>query len=117
MSHHITQDHWQETSNKKKEYVQPDGFFASSLWRLWIKTKTTFALSMMEPWEILLIFVITITMTMFVTVGLFRYFPHSIVSATRRANYYFSGADSFASAAVESFKSDDWMTNGRSTEL
>lgn len=55
MSHHITQDHWQETSNKKKEYVQPDGFFASSLWRLWIKTKTTFALSMMEPWEILLI--------------------------------------------------------------
>ena len=56
-------------------------------------------------------------MTMFVTVGLFRYFPHSIVSATRRANYYFSGADSFASAAVESFKSDDWMTNGRSTEL
>lgn len=49
----ISQEHLH--SDKKKQYEQPDGFFAGLIWRLWIKTKVTFALSMMEPWEIIII--------------------------------------------------------------
>lgn len=42
-------------SEKKKHYVQPDGVLAKLRWRAWIWLQTTFALSMMEAWEIIVI--------------------------------------------------------------
>ncbi|KAI5119052.1 hypothetical protein M0805_005918 [Coniferiporia weirii] len=88
-----SQEVWRETERKKK-YKQPSGLVANAAWRVWIWTETTFALSLMEPWEIFLIFAIFGITFIFVTVGMVRYFPHAIVSASRRAQYYFSGSDS-----------------------
>ncbi|EJC98059.1 uncharacterized protein FOMMEDRAFT_32255 [Fomitiporia mediterranea MF3/22] len=91
---HSPRDQWQTSSTKKKMYEQPEGFIAKTLWRLWMKTKATFAFSMLEAWEIILIFVITGIVTVLVTIALVRYLPYTILSASRRAHYYLSGQDS-----------------------
>lgn len=44
-----------ETSGKRIHYKEPEGFVARLFWRLWMKFSVTFALSMMETWEIALI--------------------------------------------------------------
>ncbi|KAH8114484.1 hypothetical protein DFH11DRAFT_1594743 [Phellopilus nigrolimitatus] len=98
-------DHWQE-SDRKKKYKQPSGLVSGFIWRIWIWTETTFALSLMEPWEIILIFIVVGIMTMVLTVGLVRYFPHTIMAALQRAQYYFSGSDSL----VKSLKDEAWAS-------
>lgn len=42
-------------AEKKRQFVQPEGFLRRLIWRAWIWLSTTFALSFMEPWEIILI--------------------------------------------------------------
>ncbi|OCB84990.1 hypothetical protein A7U60_g7945 [Sanghuangporus baumii] len=82
-------------SSKKRgyQYQQPEGLIAGFFWRLWMKLTTTFALSMLETWEIVLIFIITGSVTLLVTAAFVRYFPHAVWFATQQARYYLSGSD------------------------
>ena len=103
-----------ECSGKKPpvQYKEPEGLIARFFWRLWTKFTVTFALSMLESWEIALIckkapfsfrpkqtnrfvlqvIIFGVTATL-ITVGLVRYTPQTIALAARRAQYYLSGSD------------------------
>ena len=43
------------TTGTKKMYKQPENSFAALLWRIYLWFSVTFALSVMEPWEKVLV--------------------------------------------------------------
>ncbi|KAF9007740.1 hypothetical protein BDZ89DRAFT_917749, partial [Hymenopellis radicata] len=60
-------------------------------WRMWFES--TFVLSMLEPWEkILLLTILSISITLFMTAAL-KYMPQHLERMQRRAVYYLSGQE------------------------
>ncbi|KAG9002878.1 hypothetical protein FRB90_011294 [Tulasnella sp. 427] len=72
----------------------PTGLIDQWIWekRMWVES--TFALTMLEPWEkIFVCFVFTLIMTLFVF-GMYYYLPHHIHIIYGRAKYYLLGDES-----------------------
>jgi len=62
-------------------------------WRRRIWFESTFVLSLLEPWEKLLIISILAMTCMLVLTGLFKYLPQHIIIMQRRAMYYIWGQE------------------------
>ncbi|KDQ10709.1 hypothetical protein BOTBODRAFT_84035, partial [Botryobasidium botryosum FD-172 SS1] len=61
------------------------------LWRARIWVEATFALSMLEPWEKLLVVSVFLIVTVLLSAGVYRYMPHHLNFIARRARYYLLG--------------------------
>ncbi|THH07002.1 hypothetical protein EW145_g3689 [Phellinidium pouzarii] len=78
---------------KKKRYQQPDGPLAAYIWRLYMCFSTSLALSVMEPWERVLVMSFLGMVLSLIAIGLVRYFPQFILAFLARARYYLFGED------------------------
>ncbi|KAF9479538.1 hypothetical protein BDN70DRAFT_878710 [Pholiota conissans] len=67
-------------------------------WRMWFES--TFVLSMLEPWEKILLLTIFVFFAMLVSVAVLKYLPHHLVFLRRRAMYYLWGPGDLTSAAA-----------------
>ncbi|EJD07823.1 uncharacterized protein FOMMEDRAFT_137984 [Fomitiporia mediterranea MF3/22] len=76
---------------KKKMYKEPDTPYAALLWRLYMWITTTFALSVMEPWEKLLVITTIGFIFALIGIGIVRYMPQFVVDSTQRTQYYLLG--------------------------
>ncbi|KAF8880552.1 hypothetical protein BD779DRAFT_1446183, partial [Infundibulicybe gibba] len=63
------------------------------LWRKRMWFESTFVLSMLEPWEKILLITIFFGIFILVLTGLFRYMPRHLVEMQRRAVYYLWGQE------------------------
>ncbi|KIY69541.1 hypothetical protein CYLTODRAFT_372520 [Cylindrobasidium torrendii FP15055 ss-10] len=60
-------------------------------WRMWLET--TFAISMLEPWEKWLVCIVVFTSAFLFWLGSVRYIPRGIVTMYSHAVYYLSGQE------------------------
>ncbi|KAJ7254632.1 hypothetical protein B0H12DRAFT_972904, partial [Mycena haematopus] len=63
------------------------------LWRGRMWFESTFALSMLEPWEKILLITIFVALFTLVCSGIVTYFPQHLVVMQRRAVYYLWGQE------------------------
>ncbi|KAH7340697.1 hypothetical protein B0J17DRAFT_652436 [Rhizoctonia solani] len=62
------------------------------LWRRQIWFESTFALSMLEPWEKMLIMGVLLFLWSLFLTGAVRYLPNHILRVSTRASYYLTGS-------------------------
>jgi len=89
----------QENAQHQEKYVrpliqEPKGIVAKFFWRIWIFISTTFAFSMMEPWEHILVFAVVGIMLSLFSVGIYSYVPRYAGVAFSQARYYLYGIES-----------------------
>ncbi|CAE7067242.1 unnamed protein product [Rhizoctonia solani] len=71
---------------------RPSSVVKRFLWRRQIWFESTFALSMLEPWEkILIMGVLLLLSSLFVT-GAVRYLPNHVSIVAARASFYITGS-------------------------
>ncbi|EIN05472.1 hypothetical protein PUNSTDRAFT_122374 [Punctularia strigosozonata HHB-11173 SS5] len=87
-------------------YRAPDGAVRRFIWRRKMWAEATFALSMLEPWEKVVVWSIFLGVAVLFLCGLYQYLPHHLDFLRRRAMYYFLGE--------ESGESVSWLTAGAS---
>ncbi|KZP28050.1 hypothetical protein FIBSPDRAFT_947957 [Athelia psychrophila] len=75
-------------------YPRPKNAVGLFLWKRQMWFESTFALSMLEPWEKCLVMTILLTLMTLVTTGLYSYVPVRVVEVQRRAIYYLFGRGS-----------------------
>ncbi|THH20822.1 hypothetical protein EUX98_g8506 [Antrodiella citrinella] len=74
-------------------YRAPDNFIGSLLWRWRLWFEATFALSMLQPWEkVLIMFIVNSVLVLLVT-GILLYFPSHLVTMSKRVMYYLLGTE------------------------
>lgn len=61
------------------------------LWRRQIWFESTFALSMLEPWEKILFMTVILFVSTLSVVGAIRYLPNHVAVISRRALFYLHG--------------------------
>ncbi|KAJ6466913.1 hypothetical protein C8R45DRAFT_938915 [Mycena sanguinolenta] len=69
------------------------GTLAVAFWRGRMWFESTFALSMLEPWEKILLLTIFATLFILVCSGIVMYFPQHLMVMQRRAVYYLWGQE------------------------
>ncbi|KAF9465887.1 hypothetical protein BDZ94DRAFT_1132914, partial [Collybia nuda] len=62
-------------------------------WRRRVWFESTFVLSMLEPWEKVMLMTIFVSLYILVLTGLFRFLPRHLVVMQRRAVYYLWGQE------------------------
>ncbi|XP_006457474.1 hypothetical protein AGABI2DRAFT_56735, partial [Agaricus bisporus var. bisporus H97] len=62
-----------------------------SVWRLQLWFECTFGLTVMEPWERMVVLTFFAVVFLLVFTGLVRYFPEKLVGLQRRTVYYLWG--------------------------
>ncbi|CCM01255.1 uncharacterized protein FIBRA_03304 [Fibroporia radiculosa] len=72
-------------------YKPPHGSFGAFLWRRRVWLETTFALSMMQPWEKVVVVCAASFFLALLLVGMYLYLPHHFVYLHGRALYYLWG--------------------------
>ncbi|KAJ7040738.1 hypothetical protein C8F04DRAFT_913096, partial [Mycena alexandri] len=72
---------------------RPNSNLGVWLWRRRIWFESTFVLSMLEPWEKILLLTIFAAFFLLVCSGIVMYFPHHLVVMQRRAIYYLWGQE------------------------
>jgi len=82
------------SSPSQYTYRPPKSALGAFLWRRQMWFEATFALSMLEPWEKILVVSIVLLLMTLVLTGLYQYMPHHLVVMQRRATYYLFGQDS-----------------------
>ncbi|CEL51978.1 hypothetical protein RSOLAG1IB_00515 [Rhizoctonia solani AG-1 IB] len=70
----------------------PSSVVKRFLWRRQIWFESTFALSMLEPWEKMLIMSVLVFIGSLFITGAFRYLPNHILTMTKRASFYITGS-------------------------
>ncbi|KAL5483549.1 hypothetical protein ACEPAI_8781 [Sanghuangporus weigelae] len=83
----------QSEEKKKKKYKQPDQPFAALLWRLSLWISVTFGLSVMGPWEKLLVVIVVALILGLIGFGFVRFIPQFVSVSFARTRYYFLGQD------------------------
>ncbi|KAL5505005.1 hypothetical protein ACEPAH_7668 [Sanghuangporus vaninii] len=81
----------QGEEKKKKMYKQPDQPLAALLWRLSLWISVTFGLSVMEPWEKLLVVIVVALILGLIGLGFVRFIPQFISLSLARTRYYLLG--------------------------
>jgi len=74
-------------------YRPPKSALGAFLWRRKMWVEATFALSMLEPWEKLLVVTIVLLIMTLVLTGLYQYMPHHLAVMQRRSTYYLFGQE------------------------
>ncbi|EMD32459.1 hypothetical protein CERSUDRAFT_99539 [Gelatoporia subvermispora B] len=82
-------------------YQAPRSVLARALWRRRIWFETTFALSMLEPWEKVLVMMLLYAALLLLGTGVALYLPQHLAFLHARAAYYFLGLEP-APASVSS---------------
>ncbi|KAH7106233.1 hypothetical protein BKA62DRAFT_765800 [Auriculariales sp. MPI-PUGE-AT-0066] len=72
-------------------YTPPKGTVARWLWTRRMRFEATYAVSMLEPWEKLLVLIIATTLSYLFMSGVVRFLPQHLVFLKSRATYYFAG--------------------------
>ncbi|KAJ6447908.1 hypothetical protein C8R47DRAFT_1067132 [Mycena vitilis] len=72
---------------------RPSSALGVFLWRRRMWFESTFVLSMLEPWEKILLMTIFAILFLLVCSGIVTYFPQHLVVMQRRAVYYLWGQD------------------------
>ncbi|KAF8342664.1 uncharacterized protein EI90DRAFT_3029791, partial [Cantharellus anzutake] len=72
-------------------YVKERGPFREFIFRRRIWFETTFVLSMLEPWEKLLVLIVIIFTTALLFTGICLYLPQHLQFLRSRASFYLSG--------------------------
>ncbi|KAF8634750.1 hypothetical protein AX15_000716 [Amanita polypyramis BW_CC] len=72
----------------------PDSRWMKLLWRWRVWIEATFVLSMLEPWEKLLLITLFTSLNFFVIAGIVIYFPHHLLYLRERTVYYVCGGNS-----------------------
>ncbi|KAI0635402.1 hypothetical protein C8Q77DRAFT_1217242 [Trametes polyzona] len=81
-------------------YRPPKNPVGAFLWRQRFWIETTSGLSLLEPWEKILILAIFYLLITLVFTGLYKFVPQQLPLLHRRLVYYFFGNDESAAAAV-----------------
>ncbi|KAI0689673.1 hypothetical protein BC835DRAFT_1308258 [Cytidiella melzeri] len=84
---------WDVLFSLRLPYRAPENRLAAYLWRKRIWFESTFALTMMEPWEKLVLVLILTTLSVLFSIGLLVYFPVHLSIILSRAKYYLSGTE------------------------
>ncbi|TFK37000.1 hypothetical protein BDQ12DRAFT_685656 [Crucibulum laeve] len=72
---------------------RPKSALGVFLWRRRMWFESTFVLSMLEPWEKIMLVTIFAVLFILLLTGLFKYMPHHLVVMRRRAMYYLWGQE------------------------
>ncbi|KAI0084956.1 hypothetical protein BDY19DRAFT_874202, partial [Irpex rosettiformis] len=84
---------WDVFFSLRLPYRAPESPIAAYFWRKRVWFEVTFALTMMEPWEkMLLVLILTIISALF-SYTFTYYFPVHLHFVLARAKYYFLGID------------------------
>ncbi|KAJ6584310.1 hypothetical protein B0H10DRAFT_1688959, partial [Mycena sp. CBHHK59/15] len=71
----------------------PGSAIGQFIWRRRMWFEGTFVLSMLEPWEKILLLTLFAGLCLLVLSGIFTYLPHHLVIMQRRAVYYLWGQE------------------------
>ncbi|KII85326.1 hypothetical protein PLICRDRAFT_144982 [Plicaturopsis crispa FD-325 SS-3] len=82
-----------EATFQPSSYRPPNSRVGAFLWRRRMWFESTFALSMLEPWEKLLLITIMGLLWVFLLIGLFNYLPRHVVEMQQRTVYYLWGQE------------------------
>ncbi|OCH92423.1 hypothetical protein OBBRIDRAFT_698293, partial [Obba rivulosa] len=74
-------------------YHPPRNALARALWRRRVWFETTFALSMLQPWEKVLVMTILYATILLLCTGVALYLPQHLDFLRARAAYYFLGRE------------------------
>ncbi|CAG7850221.1 SubName: Full=Uncharacterized protein {ECO:0000313/EMBL:CCA74301.1} [Serendipita indica DSM 11827] len=72
-------------------YPIPQSTLGRIIWRKWMWVEATFALSMLERWEKILVVIFFFLALVLFVAGTTRYLPHHLLFLTRRARFYLLG--------------------------
>jgi len=94
-------------------YQPPKGVVGGFVWRRRVWLETTFALSMMQPWE--KVVVVCFFSILFATLlaGMYLYLPRHLEYLRGRATYYLLGHEIGVASAWK--WSSNWVTTGNAT--
>ncbi|KAH9830210.1 uncharacterized protein C8Q71DRAFT_717379 [Rhodofomes roseus] len=94
---------WDVLFRLQMPYRAPRGKLAVFLWRRRIWIETTFALSMMQPWEkVVVVCMGCLLLGLFATTG-YLYFPQHVRYVCGRALYYLLGSELRVPTALKSY--------------
>ncbi|KAF8269454.1 hypothetical protein EI94DRAFT_1574159 [Lactarius quietus] len=82
-------------------YRPPNTPFRRFIWRKRMLFESTFALSMFEGWEKILIVALMAVFWGLLITGIYRYLPYHLAFLYRRAVYYLSGTEQASGQGVE----------------
>ncbi|KAI0780341.1 hypothetical protein BD413DRAFT_462759 [Trametes elegans] len=85
-------------------YRKPDSALHRFFWRRRVWVEVTFALSMLEPWEKVLILVVIYAALLLLGTAAFFYLPHHLAFLRARAAYYLFGSTDAASDSLVRLK-------------
>ncbi|KAH8079074.1 hypothetical protein BXZ70DRAFT_961119 [Cristinia sonorae] len=74
-------------------YRAPQNAFGAYCWRWRLWFESTFALSMLQPWEKVLIMCIVNSVLILLFIGILCYLPSHITAITKRGMYYLLGTE------------------------
>ncbi|KAI0666418.1 hypothetical protein C8Q78DRAFT_450392 [Trametes maxima] len=98
-------------------YRPPKSALGAFLWRRRFWLETTSGLSLLEPWEKILVLMIIYTLLTLVFTGLYKLAPHEAPLLYRRLLYYFFGHDDAVAASSVRHLVADWVRLNSSREL
>ncbi|KAI0073844.1 hypothetical protein K474DRAFT_1602620 [Panus rudis PR-1116 ss-1] len=98
-------------------YRPPKNSLGAFLWRKRIWIESTMGLSVLEPWEkILVLVVFYLTLTLVIT-GLYKLVPQQTVQLQKRLLYYFLGEESLDETTSVTRVVAGWVGRNASREL
>ncbi|EMD32458.1 hypothetical protein CERSUDRAFT_118793 [Gelatoporia subvermispora B] len=96
-------DHWKSTPSTRAvllgielPYRPPRSAPGALLWRKRVWLEATFGLSLLEPWEKVLMLTIICTLLTLVLTGLYTFLPQYAALLQRRTAYYLLGREDVA---------------------
>jgi len=85
-------------------YRPPESSLGAYIWRKRLWFETTFALSMLQPWEKLVLVIVVNTLLVLLVTGLYFYLPTHLTFLVGRAKYYLLGQDNPEVSVAESMR-------------
>lgn len=100
-------------------YRPPESSLGAYLWRKRLWFETTFALSMLQPWEKVLLLTVWSTLLILLATGFWLYFPHHLAFVVGRTKYYLLGQENPDVGVAESVSQlvMNWRWNDTSTRV
>lgn len=84
--------HHPKTQHPSFEIIKNKSF-GTLMHELWIRFQGEFGLSMLETWEVVMIYVVVILLMLLFYVAVFKYLPSNIKFIARRSKYYLVGSE------------------------
>ncbi|KZT55879.1 hypothetical protein CALCODRAFT_498073 [Calocera cornea HHB12733] len=91
---------------RERAFVDPNANFFV---RKWLLFESTFALSMLEPWEKVLVLALCFFLVALLATGVFRYLPFHLQFINRRTRFYILGDEHAPLSAVATLVGARWL--------